>query len=116
MNLEEEYNKLSKKYGMFIALVDDQFNSRKKANTEYVTLGAGFICPAANVKDLVTDFRDVIHKSHRLGIEPCPEASELKRPDWYNVFQMTILAHSCMLAGTSLPAAYISAITTKLEE
>lgn len=56
---------LFNKVGAFFAFSNDQFDKAKKAGVQYVTLGAGMICPEKNTKELIDGLKTINDK----GIE-----------------------------------------------
>ena len=48
------------KQGVFFAFSNDQFNDKKVEGVEYVSLGAGTICPKDNAEDFLKEHSDVV--------------------------------------------------------
>lgn len=67
-NLKELLNKQMsncfRKYGVFFAFSNSQFDEHKKEGVKYVSLGAGMICPKEAVKEYTKEL-DCIIKSHK---------------------------------------------------
>ena len=49
-----------KKHGVFFAFSDAQFDKQKTEGVEYASLGAGTICPKANVKAFMIDHEGIV--------------------------------------------------------
>jgi hypothetical protein len=48
------------KHGVFFAFSNSQLNEQKQDGVEYVSLGAGTICPKANVKAFMLDHAAIV--------------------------------------------------------
>ena len=66
---EKAQTLLFKDKGVFFAFSDEQFNEQKKENVEYVSLGAGMICPKENAKDFLIKFNQISEQGIKLDME-----------------------------------------------
>lgn len=61
---EKNISEILEKNGAFFAFGDKQFNEQKKPDTEYISLGAGLVCPKDNADKVYKG----IEKAHFNGI------------------------------------------------
>lgn len=76
--------------GAFYAFGTDQFNEAKKEGVEYVSLGAGLICPKTNFEQLFDQMNDALEK----GI-----AQDLQENGKGGVILRELENHECYYTG-----------------
>ena len=58
--IHDEQTELFKQYGAFFAFSDKQFDERAEPGVDYVSVGAGLLCPQDVVKELLAKLDDLI--------------------------------------------------------
>lgn len=81
---------LFQEMGAFFAFSDEQFNKEKKEGVKYVSLGAGFIVPESNVKE-INEKLELIQKA--------AIAQDIEENGKYRIIRRELFNHECFYTG-----------------
>lgn len=67
--IQEEQTALFDRLGVFFAFGNKQFDEQKKEGVEYVSMGAGMICPKKNVQSFIDGHSELVKNGRKKDIE-----------------------------------------------
>lgn len=114
--IEEAQTKLFESTGSFFAFGQQQFDEQKKPNVEYVTLGAGLVCPKDTAKELAEGLRRISNEGMAADVAENGAAGIIEREYFNHECQISMDTDAARIALNGYIREYPGLFTPELME